>query len=66
MSLTPAPSDENPALLMLDAGDGVTLAPAAVNAALVRRGVGVKELVLARATLEDVFLDLTKSDGAPS
>ena len=65
-NLTPSTSADNPELLMLDADEGVTIDPAAVNSALVSRGIGVKELVLTRASLEDAFLDLTSSDGAPS
>ncbi|AEH07896.1 MULTISPECIES: ABC transporter ATP-binding protein [Protofrankia] len=40
-----------------------TLNPMALNAALVSAGVRVHELVVERRTLEDVFLELTGSDG---
>ncbi len=47
----------------------VTLAPgtdpAALNAALVRAGVGVRALVPLRDTLEDVFLDLVEGADVP-
>ncbi len=41
-----------------------TLNPMALNAALVSAGVRVHELVVERRTLEDVFLELTGSDGS--
>ena len=57
------PEHTGPGVLRVSLGDGASTA--ALNAALVRAGVGVSELVTERSSLEDVFMTLVEGVDVP-
>lgn len=66
LGLTSTASADEPELLTFDAKEGEPIDPAEVNRSLVSQGVGVRELALTKATLEDAFLDLTGREEVPT